>query len=526
MNIPRLGFAVRWIIVAVVTVAGMWLAGSLVGGSGLAFGQGAPIPFVKAQWLDASGNPLNGGLLYTCVSGLSCTPPTPANPQATYSDAGLTIPNANPVVLDTAGRATVFLSANNYKFVMTDSAGSILWTQDAVRSPAMYLTLAAGTLTTFRVPKASSGNSLINSSISDNGTAVSTTEQMLVGQKVYVGSTVASPTASIEITPGTTGPNSAPIKFGTGSVLMTTPEPMAIETDGNLVYFTTAAGGRTAFTLGAATTTGITGLGASGYIPGFTASTTVGTSVLFQLSNRNVLTGIQAGGSTVTGYANSGGFTVVGTNVFATSGRLAVTSSNSNDSNISMGCMPGLAYCDVTVAADGSGVARPWAIVVGGAERARFQTDGTLSIGTSTDAAFTLDVSGTERISGTLTSGNMVVSTLANPLFLGQSTSGGATIRLVDSTGNASAYLEAIATGALHVAELANQDGYFLQITQEDNFGFGNSNYAGGAGVISLATASVAPSGAGSGIGGQLFIDPADGKLYFSDSAGVHHALY
>jgi len=74
---------------------------------------------------DDNGDPLSGGLLYTYSAGTT-------TPLATYSDVGLTTPNANPVVLNSAGRATVYLSATSYKFVLKTSAGATVWTQDNV----------------------------------------------------------------------------------------------------------------------------------------------------------------------------------------------------------------------------------------------------------------------------------------------------------------------------------------------------------------------------------------------------------
>lgn len=66
--------------------------------------------------------------LYTYAAGTT-------NDQATYSDAGLTTVNANPIILDSAGRATIFLNPalGLYKFVLKNSDDSAtLWTRDDV----------------------------------------------------------------------------------------------------------------------------------------------------------------------------------------------------------------------------------------------------------------------------------------------------------------------------------------------------------------------------------------------------------
>jgi len=56
---------------------------------------------------------------------------------ATYSDVDLTTPNTNPIILDSAGMATIFLSSTSYKYVLaepddTDPPASPLWTRDNI----------------------------------------------------------------------------------------------------------------------------------------------------------------------------------------------------------------------------------------------------------------------------------------------------------------------------------------------------------------------------------------------------------
>jgi hypothetical protein len=77
--------------------------------------------------LDDTGVPLSGGLLDCFVAGTSTR-------QTTYADSALLVPNTNPVVLDSAGRATVYLAAASYKFVLKTAAGVIVRTQDNIGS--------------------------------------------------------------------------------------------------------------------------------------------------------------------------------------------------------------------------------------------------------------------------------------------------------------------------------------------------------------------------------------------------------
>lgn len=79
---------------------------------------------LTGQFFDNNGNPLNGGLIYSYAAGTS-------TPQATYTDASGTIPAANPVVCNSAGRADIW-GSGTYKFIIKDSLGNTLDTIDNV----------------------------------------------------------------------------------------------------------------------------------------------------------------------------------------------------------------------------------------------------------------------------------------------------------------------------------------------------------------------------------------------------------
>ena len=81
--------------------------------------------YPKFQAFDDDGNPLIGGKLYTYKQGTT-------TPKETYSDVAGATPNANPVVLDSRGEATVFASGL-YKYVLKDSDDVTLWTLDNIR---------------------------------------------------------------------------------------------------------------------------------------------------------------------------------------------------------------------------------------------------------------------------------------------------------------------------------------------------------------------------------------------------------
>lgn len=93
-------------------------------------------PFPKHQLFDNNGDPAAGYKLFCYEAGTTTK-------QDTFSDAGLTTPNANPIVLDSAGRATIFLNDARYKFVLapptdTDPPVSPVWTVDSVAATAAF----------------------------------------------------------------------------------------------------------------------------------------------------------------------------------------------------------------------------------------------------------------------------------------------------------------------------------------------------------------------------------------------------
>jgi hypothetical protein len=85
------------------------------------------LPWVKAQFLDSNANPVANGLVFTYQAGTSTLQPT-------YSDSALTVPNANPLTLDSGGYAptSLFLSPVSYKVMLKTATGVPLWTVDAV----------------------------------------------------------------------------------------------------------------------------------------------------------------------------------------------------------------------------------------------------------------------------------------------------------------------------------------------------------------------------------------------------------
>ena len=76
------------------------------------------------QAFDHNGNPLSGGKLYTYSVGTTSS-------KTTYSDYDLQTANANPIILNARGEATVYI-AGPTKFVLKDSSDYTIWTFDNI----------------------------------------------------------------------------------------------------------------------------------------------------------------------------------------------------------------------------------------------------------------------------------------------------------------------------------------------------------------------------------------------------------
>ena len=85
------------------------------------------IEYPKIMCLDSNGYPAAGYKIYTYAAGTS-------TPAATYSDRSLSVPNTNPVVLNSRGEADIYVGVA-VKLVFTTPTGdpgSPIWTVDYV----------------------------------------------------------------------------------------------------------------------------------------------------------------------------------------------------------------------------------------------------------------------------------------------------------------------------------------------------------------------------------------------------------
>ena len=89
------------------------------------YSQRVPMPYAKIQFFTKNGKPLAGGKLYSYVAGTT-------TPKTTYQSASGAA-NTNPVILDAAGRADVWLDATtSYKFILYDSHDVEQWSVDNI----------------------------------------------------------------------------------------------------------------------------------------------------------------------------------------------------------------------------------------------------------------------------------------------------------------------------------------------------------------------------------------------------------
>ena len=115
-------------------------------------------PVFIQQILDNNGDPLAGGKLNFYAAGTSVR-------KATYTDQSGATPNANPVVLDSAGRAKIWLGSGSYKVVCTDSADVEIWSEDNFTAPSATSTSTASGWTTHNVSDGQAATDLTSETV-------------------------------------------------------------------------------------------------------------------------------------------------------------------------------------------------------------------------------------------------------------------------------------------------------------------------------------------------------------------------
>jgi len=97
-----------------------------------------PAPILRVY--DNSGNLAVGGLVYTYIAGTT-------TPVATYTDSTGSTPQANPIVLNSRGEASIWLTPGQaYKYVVYDAAGNLLWTEDQITNVSLSASSGASSI--------------------------------------------------------------------------------------------------------------------------------------------------------------------------------------------------------------------------------------------------------------------------------------------------------------------------------------------------------------------------------------------
>jgi len=80
----------------------------------------------RLQFFDNNGNPLSLGKVYTYIAGTN-------TPKATFTNESGLVQNANPIQLDSAGRASIWITGS-YRIVVEDAGGSLITDDDNITS--------------------------------------------------------------------------------------------------------------------------------------------------------------------------------------------------------------------------------------------------------------------------------------------------------------------------------------------------------------------------------------------------------
>lgn len=178
-----------------------------------------PAPYFYA--FDASGDVVPSARLCTYETGTT-------TPATTYSDQGLTTANADPVIMDGAGKAAVFLTAGQtYRFDLYDAtgnnscpnSGALIWTADGIQAipststaldilgtagenlaagDVVYLSNGSGALTAGRWYRADSANNYSSSTAVNVGMVPNSVTSGSVGT-IRLAGIVTMPSASLTV---------------------------------------------------------------------------------------------------------------------------------------------------------------------------------------------------------------------------------------------------------------------------------------------------------------------------------------
>lgn len=161
---------------------------------------------------DENGAPLSGGKVYTYAAGTT-------TPLATYTTSTGGTPNTNPVILDSSGRANIWIDGSKlYKFIVKDSSDATIYTVDNIGNPSdgMYF-IQSGTGAVARTAQSKMRDfvSVKDFGAVGNGSTDDTTAlQNAINQAVAIGGDIYVPAELAGASFKTTAPLTADGAFG------------------------------------------------------------------------------------------------------------------------------------------------------------------------------------------------------------------------------------------------------------------------------------------------------------------------
>lgn len=171
------------------------------------------LPEGLTQFTDGNGAPLAAGNVYFYI-------PNTTTGKTTWSDSALSVPNANPVPLDAAGRAPIW-GKGSYRQIVKDVNGNTIWDRVTSATDWSNVAITGGSITGVTL----SGSGLVTNSVSNSALAQMPTKtvksNLLSGTSNAADNTVSSvldvigstqgsvmyrgASAWLPLTPGTSG---------------------------------------------------------------------------------------------------------------------------------------------------------------------------------------------------------------------------------------------------------------------------------------------------------------------------------
>lgn len=246
----------------------------LVLGLGLMLGLGSAdaqqiVPNAQTQFVDSNGVPLANGSVYFYV-------PATTTPKTTWQDSALSVPNANPVTLNAAGRGQIW-GSGTYREVVYDQFGSLVWDQQTSALDVRTLNgtaLVGATISNSSISGGTIANAAIsNSTFANNASAFAATENY--SNATLANAAVATVLGSKAIPAVTTDPVAVFQKWQ-GATAVATAQNAAVYAS---AYKISSAASQTARAIFAETqdTAGWTGVGQNNFIEGIRAQATLPT---------------------------------------------------------------------------------------------------------------------------------------------------------------------------------------------------------------------------------------------------------